>query len=354
MSTSPLRAAMVPFSRQMRAYFAPVNRVTETPTVFDPGLYGAFPLASPPAPWLDLGWVENFERFYDTPTDVVQAGSKLLPAVQFRGPLEARVEFDFREWGKLQMALAGGSEHMNVLAPAGNVTPVPSGGAPAPGVAVLPGSTASQLVIGAGALTAFPSGTLVAVDVDYQQQTGYVGSGIAAAYVTSAAAVNQDLNYVRRVTFNVGRVAEITATSLVLAQPLLGGAPPSGASVQAVIAFVDREGGAFFQEWSALFIVEQESGGRVCFYYPRLSPNPGAASKDMMAKGAASKITAANGTITSSARLFLREEWLTLAKPLYAVSLRAAFIALPYTDPNDGQTVLCYRSYFPAAMAAVY
>ena len=30
--------------------------------------------------------------------------------------LDARVEFDFREWGKLQMALAGGSEHMNVLA----------------------------------------------------------------------------------------------------------------------------------------------------------------------------------------------------------------------------------------------
>ena len=40
-----------------------------------------------------------------------------MPAAQFRGPLEARVEFDFREWGKLQMALAGGSEHMNVLAP---------------------------------------------------------------------------------------------------------------------------------------------------------------------------------------------------------------------------------------------
>jgi len=35
---------------------------------------------------------------------------------QFRGPLEAGVEFDFREWGKLQMALASGAEHMNVLA----------------------------------------------------------------------------------------------------------------------------------------------------------------------------------------------------------------------------------------------
>jgi hypothetical protein len=29
-------------------------------------------------------------------------------------------------------------------------------------------------------------------------------------------------------------------------------------------------------------------------------------------------------------------------------------VALPFTDTNDGQTVLCYRSYFPAAMAAVY
>jgi hypothetical protein len=354
MSTSAMRAAMVPFTRQMRAYFAPVNRQTETPTIFDPGLHGAFPLGSPPVPWVDLGWVENFERFYDTPTEVVQSGGKQLPAVQFRGPLEARVEFDFREWGKLQMALAGGSEHMNVLAPAGNATPVPSGGSPAPGVAVLPGSTASQLVLGAGALSAFPTGTLVAVDVDYQQQTGYVGSGIAAAYVTSAAAVNQDVNYVRRVTFNVGRVAEVTATSVLLAQPLLGGAPASGASVQAVIAFVDREGGAFFQEWSALFVVEQESGGRVCFYYPRLSPNPGAASKVMATKSAANKITATSSSAASSTGGFLREEWLTLVKPLSSLSLRAAFLALPYVDPNDGQTVLCYRSHFPAAMAAVY
>ena len=36
MSTSPLRPAMIPVTRQMRAYFAPVNRTTETPTIFDP------------------------------------------------------------------------------------------------------------------------------------------------------------------------------------------------------------------------------------------------------------------------------------------------------------------------------
>ena len=140
---------------------------------------------------------------------------RALPAAQFRGPLEARVDFDFRQWGKLQMALAGGSEHMNVLAPAsGSASPAPSGGTPAPGAAVLPGSTARELVFGAGVGSMFSAGCLIAVDVDYQQQIGYVGSGIAAAYVSSPAAVKQDPNYVRRVTFNVGRVAEVTATSV--------------------------------------------------------------------------------------------------------------------------------------------
>ncbi len=335
MSTSPLRAAMVPVTRQMRAYFAPVNRTTEMPTIFDPGLSGVFALDSPPSPWLDLGWVENFARWYDTPTDIVRSGARTLPAAQFRGPQEARVEFDFREWGKLQMALAGGSEHMNVLAPAaGNTTPAPSGGTPAAAVAVLAGSIATELAFGTGVASAFSVGSLIAVDLDYAQQIGYVGSGIAAAYVSSAAAVNHDLNYVRRVTFNVGRVAEITATSVVLAQPLLGGAPAAGASAQVVVAFVDREGGSFFQEWSALFVAEEESGGRVCFYYPRLSPNPGSA--------------------VSSTGKFVREELAAIAKPLSAISLRASFLALPYTDTNDGQSVLCFRSYFPAGMAAAY
>lgn len=332
MSTSPLRAAMVPVIRQMRAYFAPVNRATETPTIFDPGQSGAFLLDSPPAPWLDLGWVENFSRWYDTPTDVVRSGARTLPAVQFRGALEARVEFDFRQWGKLQMALAGGSEHMNVLAPVSGSSPAPSGGTPAAAVAVLSGSTASQLVFGSGVASAFAVGDLIAVDLDYEEQIGYVGSGIAAAYVSSAAAVNSDPNYVRRVTFNVGRVAELTSTTVILAQPLLGGAPAAGASAQVVVAFVDREGGSFFQEWSALFVGEPESGGRVCFYYPRLSA----------------------GSAKTASGKAVREELTVIAKPLSGIALRASFLALPYTDTNDGQSVLCFRSYFPAGMAATY
>jgi hypothetical protein len=332
MSTTPLRAAMVPVVRQMRAYFAPVNRATETPTIFDPGLSRAFALDTPPAPWVDLGWIDNFARWYETPTGVVRSGTKALASAQYRGPLEARVEFDFRQWGKLQMALAGGSEHMNVLAPAaGSASPAASGGTPAAAIAVLAGSTANQLLFGTGVTSAFTARELIAVDVDYQQETGYVGSGIPAAYVNSAAAVNEDPNYVRRVTFNVGRIGEVTSTSVLLEQPLPGGAPLAGASAQVVVAFVDREGGSFFQEWSALFVAEAESGGRVCFYYPRLSPNPGVGTGK-----------------------FLREELAVIAKPCSAVALKASFVALAFSDTNDGQSVLCYRSYFPAGMAAAY
>lgn len=367
MSTTPLRPAMVPVTRQMRAYFAPVNRANESPTIFDPAAAGVFPLNSPPAPWLDLGWIDDFVRFYDTPTDVVRSGPTSLPSTQFRGPLEARVEFDFREWGKLQMALAGGSEHMNVLATSPSAAPQPSGGTPVPGAAVLAGSTATEIVVGPGAASAFAAGNLIAVDLDYQQQVGYVGSGISAAYVSNPASVNNDPNYVRRVTFNVGRIAELTATTLVLTQPLLAGVPPSGASAQKVMAFVDREGGSFFQEWSALFIVEPESGGRVCFYYPRLSPNPGAAPSGVSFKSGDSwKPPKSGGTQTSGmpgaqavagkvpSKDFVREDFSEITKPLASVALHASFIALPFTDTNDGQTVLCYRSYFPAAMAAVY
>jgi hypothetical protein len=289
-----------------------------------------------------------------------------LPAVQFRGPIEARVEFDFREWGKLQMALAGGAEHMNVLATSASAAPEPSGGNPLPGAAVQGGSTSNQIVLGAGAASAFAPGNLIAVDVDYQQQIGYVGSGISAAYVSNPSDVNNDPNYVRRVTFNVGRVVEVTATSLILSQPLLAGVPAAGASAQVVVAFVDREGGSFFQEWSALFVVEAESGGRVCFYYPRLSPNPGAVTGVAIKSGAGLKAPKSGGATSSgnttsaahsgrgSSQQYAREAWEEIARPIRSLGLHASFLALPFVDTNDGQTVSCYRSYFPVTMAAVY
>jgi hypothetical protein len=337
MSSFAIRAGMIPVSQRVRAYFAPLNRATETPALFDPGKYGMFSLESPPAPWIDLGWIDNLQRISLTPNEPLRAGIRGAAAAQYRGILDARVEFDFREWGKLQMALAGGSEHMNVLASDANAPAQPSGGTPLPAVAVLPGSTPTQINVGAGSVASFSARNIVAIDVDYQQQTGYIGTGITAAYVNNPADVNQDANYIRRVTFNLGRVAQVTATSLVLAQPLLGGAPPAGAGVQQVVAFVDREGGAFFQEWSALFVLQEESGGRICFHYPRLSP-----------------ATTLHPTTLATQTAVEKESSAEISKPIASVALHAAFIALPHTDENDGQVALCYRSYFPAALAAMY
>lgn len=337
MSSFAIRAGMVPVSRRVRAYFAPVNRATETPAIFDPGKYGMFSLDSPFAPWVDLGWIDNFKRTSLTPNEPLRAGSRGAAAAQYRGVLDARVEFDFREWGKLQMALAGGSEHMNVLASDPNAAAQPSGGTPLTAIAVLPGSTATQIVVGAGSVSFFSPGDVIAVDADYQQQTGYVGTGISAAYVANPIDVNQDANYIRRVTFNISRVAQITATSLLLAQPLLGGAPASGVGVQKVVAFVDREGGGFFQEWSALFVAEEESAGRICFHYPRLSP-----------------ATTVHPSSSAIPPISHKEETIEMAKPIASLALHAAFIALPHTDENDGHVAVCYRSYFPAPLAALY
>ena len=277
------------------------------------------------APWVDLGEIDSFRRTAATEHEILRAGPKSATSAQVRKHLDARVEFDFREWGKLQMALSGGSQHMNVLASDVNADPSPSGGSPQDAVALLPTSTAQELVLGAGAVDAFEVGDLLAVDLDYQQQTGYVGTGIAAAYVRDPAEVLHDPNYIRRVTFNVGRAAVKSATSIILSQPLIGGVPAAGASAQKIVAFVDREGGSFYQEWSALFVVEDENGARICFHYPRLQP-----------------ATPANETHSE------------IERPIDAWSLPAAFLALPTTDVNDGEQVLCYRSYFPADSAALY
>jgi len=42
-----------------------------------------------------------------------------------------------------------------------------------------------------------------------------------------------------------------------------------------------------------------------------------------------------------------------LTAPLAKVCLAGSFRALPVKDGNDGETVLCFRSYLPAALRTV-
>ncbi len=316
-----------PVSRRVRAYFAPVNRAAQTPVLFDPSEQGGFSLSAPPAPWIDLGWIQGFARKSASKIAAVATGIPAAPLEQVRESLSAQVSFEFLSWTKLTMALATGSQHMNVLAAATGAGPDATlaavGAQAATAVTVQSGSTATAIALAATDATKFLPGQIVAVDADYTGQTGFVGAPISGAYLRQALS---DVDYIRRVTFNVALVSAITTSGLTLAEPLPGGAPAAGAKVQAVTGFVDREGGSFFQEWSALFAMEGSQGERIFFHYPRLQPMAGA-----------------------------EETTLPLASKskLERVALDAKFTALPVTDPLDGERVLCYRSFLPAPNALV-
>jgi hypothetical protein len=316
--------AVTPVTRRVRAYFAPVDRVAGVPTVFDAAQMGAFALDTPPAPWVDLGWCEGFARKSATKVGTLMTGAPGVVQSQVRTEVDATVQVEFESWGKLQLALASGSQQMNLLRTPVGAAANGSGGVAAAAVPLIAGSTATSLSVGATAAAQFQVGELVAVDEDYVAQVGFVGSGVSAAYVSSPASVGNDINYVRRVTLNVQRVVGIANGVLQLGGALLAGAPPSGMQVSSLVGFVDREGGGFFQEWSGLFVMDGEQGDRVLYHYPRLQAMQASAE---MAKA--------------------------VAGPLEQMTLVGAFRALPVKDANDGETVVCFRSYLPGAMRAV-
>ncbi len=317
-------AGTAPVMRRVRAYFAPVNRTAGVPTVFDAAGMAALSLDTPSAPWVDLGWGTGFARKSGSKIEALVAGVPGQVVGQVRTEVEAEVRLEFESWGKLQMALAAGSQQMNVLGVASGAAANGSGGLAGAAVPLLTGSTATQLNVGAAAAAGFGVGELVAVDVDYAGQVGFVGSGVSGGYVKSAASVASNANYVRRVTLNVARISSIANGVLGLGSALIAGVPAAGMQVSPVVGFCDREGGSFFQEWSALFVVEGEQGDRVIFHYPRLQAMQGAA-EEMVAVGAG----------------------------LEKVRLAGAWRALPVVDANDGEMVVCFRSYLPGAGRAV-
>lgn len=319
-----LVAPVSPVTRRVRTFFAPVDRAAGSPTLFDAAQLGNFDLETPPAPWIDLGWVSQFKRRCETKITPLRTGAASLTVGQVRTEVEATVSLEFESWGKLQLALASGSQQMNLLTTATGAAPNGSGGTAASPIPLLSASTSTSLNVGVAAAAKFSAGSLIAVDVDYNGQLGYIGAGASAAYVQTASAVGGDINYVRRVTLNVGLVTAISNGVLQLASALPAGDPTAGMQVSQLVGFCDREGASFFQEWSALFVLQGEQGDRVLYHYPRLQ--------------------ALQGSMEA-------EE--TLELPLKKIRLMGAFRALPVKDRNDSESVLCFRSYLPAAMRAV-
>ena len=318
-------SAPAPVARRVRGYFAPVNRAAQTPVLFDPAEQGGFSLDAPPAPWISLGWIQEFTRKAGSKTSPVLAGIPAGTLEQVRETLQAQVSLEFLSWTKLTMALATGSQHMNLLTPASGAAAAADGAQAAAAVIPQSGSTASSILLAAADAAKFTAGSMVALDVDYTGQTGFLGAPISGAYVRQALT---DADYIRRVTFNVALVSQVNSTGLTLAEPLPGGAPSAGAKLQAVTGFVDREGGSFYQEWSALFVMQGSQGERIFFHYPRLQT---------MASAEEAAVPLSGKNQGGQARVLLKGQ----------------FMALPVTDPLDGEHVLCYRSFLPAAHALV-
>jgi hypothetical protein len=318
-------SAPAPVARRARAYFAPVNRVTQTPVLFDPSQQGGFSLDAPPAPWMSLGWIQGLARKAASKTTGLLTGIPAAVGNQVRETLQAQVSLQFLSWTKLTMALTTGSQHMNLLAPASGAAAAADGAQASPAVMPQTGSTATSVLLASTDAAKFAAGSMVALDVDYTGQTGFVGTPVAGAYVRQALT---DVDYIRRVTFNVALVSQVNSTGLTLAEPLPGGTPAAGAKLQALTGFVDREGGSFYHEWSALFVMEGSQGERIFFHYPRLQTMIGAEEAGIPLSGKSQ-----NGQSR--------------------VLLNGQFLALPVTDPLDGERVVCYRSFLPAANALV-
>jgi hypothetical protein len=311
-----------------RGFFAPyVQGANPSPTVFDPARQGRFDTNSPPSGWYDLGWIDQFKRSPAGRIGQIRSGYRGAVRAQYRGEIGSSLEFEFREWGKLQLALSKGTTHFNILKAAAGAAQQPLGGSPTAAVGLGAGSTSTSIVLAAGGGAQFQTGQFIAVDEDYTGQTGYIGSGVQASFVPAGTV--SDVDYIRRVTFNVGVIQSISGDTLTLQQPLLGGAPPAGAKVQAVTGFASREGSSFISSWSAVFVVDTADGAQLFYYYPQLS-------------------SAGEG----GDETFNLDSAGTAEVKGYA--LHAEFNALAFDDPVDGETVVCYRGFFPAPGAQAY
>lgn len=310
-------------TRQVRAYFAPVTRTSGVPTLFDPSKISNWSGGMIPPPWIDLGWVTNFVRTAESKIGEVDAGMPAVAQFQARQSLGAQVALRFANWTKLSMALATSSQHMNVLAAPSGGAAIGSGAKATPAVGLVSTSEATKLYLTGG--VTLPVGSLLVVDNDYQGQIGYVGAGVSAGYIPNAGAVGSDPDAIRRLSLNVGKVVAVGADAgLTLAAPLLAGNPTATMKVQQVVGLVGREGGSFFQEWSALFVLQGVQGDSLYLHYPRLQACAGSSE-----------------TATVLAPL------LNLMQP------DAKFRALPITDGNDGEQVVCYRTYVPGSMQTI-
>lgn len=353
--TQILRQGQLTVGSGWRAYFAPFNQalaVTSNSTTSGPSIYDLQVFAKmldssfQPIPgWFDLAYCENFKFTPGSKMGNVNTGYRGALRAKYRAEVSEKVSFEFMEVSRLSLGISTGMQIFNLLATSSAASllgPLSASGTPAIAMGAsgysatgFAGPTAGYptLCVPAGSGAAFPAGSMLVCDQDYNtSQFGFVGA--AGANVFQGAV--QSVDYIRMTSDFVAGVSGVFAGGLsgqdllVLTAPFVGGgnnalgagptSPQAGSKVQAITGYAAREGGTRILEWSAVFVLDTIDGSQFLKYYPRVAPDtsPGLTSKNL--QGATS---------------------------LQQTGLSCALDALAFDDPFDGETVVSYTAYFP-------
>jgi hypothetical protein len=343
------RVAFAPFNI---AYNAGQNDSTKGPAILDLAQQGPFNTNSLPAGWTDLGWISGVKATPQSKVGTIKAGYRGATRELVRGEVGEQFEFQFREFTRMAFKIATGTEIFNLLKTnagpsagplnaSGSVTvPMGASGYQANGAGALAGQPVIFLPAGSGA--SFAANDLIVCDVDYDKTTtGYVGSAGIPIFVNNAP---QDTDFIRKTSDFVARVASVVQNvagvagnqdALVLGEPLVGGgssgtslqgptAPPAGSKVQKMVGWTAREGGTFVTEWSALFVLDTIDGDQFAQYYPHVAIS--------QFKGESTWAIPNIGTTD-----------------LTGYQLDTQLETMAFEDPLDGETIVCYRSFYPQA-----
>lgn len=332
----PFRKNMLNVGSGYRAYFAPFNIALASaytssvlgPTNLDLS-QGPFTTASLLAlGFTDLGWIKDFKKTPESKIGQVRSGYRGAVRAQYRGQVGESFEVKFREYGRMQYRLATGSNVINILSGATPTTAGPLSASGAATVAMVSYAPTTGTLTVASA-SGFSVGDYIVCDVDYNPATyGIIGDSGIPVFQNAVT----DVDYIRKNSDYVGRVASVGPTTIVLDQPFIGGgsgnptgytAPQAGSKIQKIKGWSAREGGTAISEWTAALVLDTVDVAQIVLFYPHVSIMQ---NREAMAPWAIENV----GTTD-----------------LGGYEMDAQFTALAYDDPLDGETVTGYTAFYP-------
>lgn len=356
--TQPFRQGQLVVGSGYRSYWAPFNlqaAVSQTSSVIGPTIYdlqqlGRFidtPTLLPPG-WFDLGFIDKVKFTNGSKIGNVISGYRGAVRAKYRAEVGEKISLVFREMGHMQMKIATGNQTFNllktngtqsVLGPvsASGIAAVPMGasGYVATGLGSGPTNGLPTLFVPAGSGAAFAAGTYIVCDQDYTGGSGFVGDAGANVFPGAVS----DIDFIRKTSDYISGVRQVVPSAvsgqdaLILTGPFVGGGnapfgavpntvPTSGAKVQAIQGFAQREGGTYIKEWSAIFVLDTIDASQILYYYPRLAP-------DVFSGWDPENLQNANSEQT--------------------YSMNTSLEAVAFDDPEDGETVTSYKAYYPTS-----